>query len=103
MANSKTTLRELTREYKNVLKKWKPFAKVGVSYDFHSESADSVVGLSNGTAYYVPNRRLKRFGVTAGVGTEVSAGNWDFSIGYDVDVRKEYRGHTGSLKIKYHF
>ena len=62
-----------------------------------------VVGLSNGTSYHVPTRRLKRLGITGGVGTTINAGDWDLSLGYDVDVRKEYRSHTGSLKAKYHF
>ena len=83
--------------------KWTPELKLGVSYDIHSDASESVVGLSNGTSYQVPNRRLKRFGFTGGIGGVMSAGNLDLMLGYDLDVRKEYRSHTGSLKAKYHF
>ena len=76
--------------------KWNPELRIGLSYDVHTDADDLVVGLSNGTSYHVPTRRLKRLGITGGV-------DWDLSLGYDVDVRKEYRSHTGSLKAKYHF
>lgn len=82
---------------------WTPFVKLGLSYDLHSKASNSIVSLSNGTSYYVPGRHLKRLGLTGGVGTEVRVGNWDLSIGYDLDARKEYRNHTGALKAKYHF
>ena len=52
---------------------------------------------------FLNRRPLKRLGLTGGVGTEVRVGNWDLSIAYDLDVRKEYRNHTGALKVKYHF
>ena len=83
--------------------KWVPELKVGLSYDIHSDASASVVSLSNGTSYQVPNRRLKRLGATGGIGAVVSTGNWDLTFGYDLDVRKDYRSHTGSLKAKYHF
>ena len=83
--------------------KWTPELRIGMSYDVHSDASESVVGLSNGTSYRVPTRRLKRLGITGGIGGVVNAGAWDFTLGYDVDVRKEYRSHTGSLKAKYHF
>lgn len=82
--------------------KWSPKARVAFTYDILSDNSNATVNIGNGV-YDVKGKKLNRFGVEAGVGAEISVGDWDFSAEYDLGARKDYTSHTGMLKIKYNF
>ena len=81
---------------------WSPKAHVAFTYDLESDESNATVNIGS-SAYDVKGKRLKRFGTEAGVATEMSVDNWDFTVGYDLGIRKDYTSHTGSLKVKYNF
>ena len=82
--------------------KWSPKAHVALTYDILSDDSNATVNVGNGV-YNIEGKKLNRFGAEAGIGAEISVGNWDFSAEYDLGVRKDYLSHTGMLKAKYNF
>ena len=82
--------------------KWSPKAHFALTYDLLSDDANATVNVAN-SVYDIKAEKLNRFGVEAGVGAEISVGNWDFSAEYDLGTRKDYLSHTGMLKAKYNF
>jgi len=82
--------------------KWTPKARLAFTYDVSSDNSDAVVTVGD-SGYMIRGERLKRFGTEAGVGAEVSVGNWDLSVGYDLGIRSDYTSHTGMFNAKYNF
>lgn len=66
-------------------------------YDFISDKSD-FRATSRGTSMYVNGERLHRFGGEAGIAATFKTGSWEFELGYDAQVRKDYNDQTVSLK-----
>ena len=82
--------------------KWTPKAHFDVTYDLLSDRSDATVNVGT-SVYNIKGEKLKRLGAEAGVAAEMSVNNWDFTLGYDLGIRKDYQSHTGKLKAKYNF
>ena len=82
--------------------KWTPKARLAFTYDVSSDNSDAVVTVGD-SGYMIRGERLKRFGTESGVGAEMSLGNWDLSVGYDLGIRSDYTSHTGMFNAKYNF
>ena len=87
-------------ETKNIL--WTPKAHLTMIYDLLSSNSSATVHVGNGS-YTVEAQKLNRYGIEAGVGTDLSINRWDFSVEYELAARKNYKSHTGLLKAKYNF
>ena len=84
--------------------RWKPEARLALTYDLTADKDNAVVGLTNGSAYMVEGERLDRFGVEAGAGIAAELNDeWDVSVGYEGRFREDYQDHTGIVNAKYKF
>ncbi|MBQ9271486.1 MAG: autotransporter domain-containing protein [Alphaproteobacteria bacterium] len=81
---------------------WSPKAHIAATYDLLSDDSSATVTVGNGL-YNIEGKKLHRLGAEAGIGVEISVGNWEFSAEYDLGARKDYLSHTGMLKAKYNF
>ena len=81
---------------------WSPKAHIAATYDLLSDDSSATVTVGNGL-YNIEGKKLHRLGAEAGIGVEISVGNWEFSAEYDLGTRKDYLSHTGMLKAKYNF
>lgn len=82
--------------------RWTPKAHLAFTYDVSSDNSDAVVTVGD-SGYTIRGEKLKRFGTEAGIGAEMSVGNWDLSVGYDLGIRSDYTSHTGMFNAKYNF
>ena len=82
--------------------RWTPKAHFALTYDLLSDGTNATVNVAD-SVYDIKGKRLNRFGAEAGVGAEISVGNWNFSAEYDFNIRKDYISHMGMLKAKYNF
>lgn len=84
--------------------RWRPEARVAMTYDLVSDKENAVVGLLNGSSYFVEGERLDRFGVEAGLGLTVDVNdNVEAAVGYEGRFREDYTDHTGMISAKYKF
>ena len=75
-----------------------------MTYDLVSDKENAVVGLLNGSSYFVEGERLDRFGVEAGLGLTVDVNdNVEAAVGYEGRFREDYTDHTGMISAKYKF
>lgn len=81
---------------------WVPKAHLTLTYDILSDNSTATVNVIDGV-YTIKGKRLNRFGIDAGVGAEITVGDWNFSAGYNLGMRHNYLNHTGMLKAKYSF
>lgn len=82
----------------------RPEARLAMTYDLMNDDADSVVSLSNGSAYRVKGEALDRFGVEFGAGVSADVNDdIELSLGYEGRFRQDYQDHTGLLNAKYKF
>ena len=77
-------------------------ANLAAVYDFISDEA-TVRATSRGTSMFVNGGRLHRVGGEAGVAATYRTKTWEFELGYDAQVRKDYNDQTVSLKAGYRF
>ena len=82
--------------------KWTPKAHFDVTYDLLTDRSNATVNVGT-SVYNIKGEKLERLGAEAGVAAEMSVNNWDFTLGYDLGIRKDYQSHTGKLKAKYNF
>ena len=82
--------------------KWSPKAHLAATYDLTSDNSNATVNIGS-SVYDIKGNRLNRWGVETGIAAEMTLDNWDFSLGYDLGIRKDYQSHTGTLKAKYNF
>lgn len=81
-----------------------PEIRIGGTYDIKSDKGTTLVSLPNGSAYTVEGEQLPRAAFTAGVGVTFEVdGIGEFSLGYDLEIRKKMESHTGSAKMKIYF
>lgn len=84
--------------------RWRPEARVAMTYDLVSDKENAVVGLTNGSSYFVEGERLDRFGIEAGLGLTVDVNdNVEAAVGYEGYFREDYTDHTGMISAKYKF
>lgn len=84
--------------------RWRPEARVAMTYDLVSDKENAVVGLLNGSSYFVEGERLDRFGIEAGLGLTVDVNdNLEAVVGYEGRFREDYTDHTGMISAKYKF
>lgn len=84
--------------------RWRPEARVAMTYDLVSDKENAVVGLTNGSSYFVEGERLDRFGIEAGLGLTVDVNdNVEAAVGYEGRFREDYTDHTGMISAKYKF
>ena len=77
-------------------------ANLAAVYDFISDEA-TVRATSRGTSMFVNGGRLHRVGGEAGVAATYRTKTWEFELGYDAQIRKDYNDQTVSLKAGYRF
>ena len=83
---------------------WRPEARLAMTYDITSDKENAVVGLLNGSSYFVEGERLDRFGIEAGLGLTVDVNdNVEAAVGYEGRFREDYTDHTGMVSAKYKF
>lgn len=83
---------------------WHPEARIAMTYDITSDKENAVVGLMNGSSYFVEGERLNRFGIEAGLGLTVDISeNIEAAVGYTGRFREDYTDHTGMITAKYKF
>lgn len=71
-------------------------------YDFVSDKS-AFRATNRGASMYVAGERLHRFGGEAGIAATLRTGAWEFELGYDAQIRKDYNDQTVSLKAGYRF
>ena len=82
----------------------KPEARVAATYDLFNDDVNSVVTLTNGSAYAVEGEALDRFGMEFGAGVTAELNSQvELSLGYEGKFREDYQDHTGLLNAKYKF
>ena len=82
----------------------KPEARIAATYDLMNDDVNSVVTLSNGSAYSVEGEALDRFGMEFGAGLTAEVNdNVELSLGYEGKFREDYQDHTGLVNLKYKF
>lgn len=80
-----------------------PQLNAGLKYDIVSDKNVSTVAMPGLTSYTLNGERLSRFGGEFGIGLGIKHRSMEFSINYDIDVRKDYTSQTGMLKFRYNF
>ncbi|MFQ6703965.1 MAG: autotransporter domain-containing protein, partial [Alphaproteobacteria bacterium] len=80
-----------------------PQLNAAVKYDMLSDRNISTVTMPGVDSYTLRGERLSRLGGEFGIGLGLKYKTLDFSINYDIDVRKDYTSQTGMLKFRYNF
>ena len=80
-----------------------PQLNAALKYDMLSDKNVATVTMPGVDAYTLDVERLSRFGGEFGIGLGMKHRGMDFSINYDIDVRKDYTSQTGMLKFRYNF
>ncbi|MBQ4471647.1 MAG: autotransporter outer membrane beta-barrel domain-containing protein, partial [Alphaproteobacteria bacterium] len=80
-----------------------PHANVAALYDLKSDGSEANVHVIGGGNYQIRGERLHRFGVEAGAGVTATMGDWDLSLDYRGEYRRDFQSHTGMVKAKYNF
>ena len=80
-----------------------PQLNAGLRYDILSDKNVSTVAMPGLTSYTLNGERLSRFGGEFGIGLGIKHRSMEFSVNYDIDVRKDYTSQTGMLKFRYNF
>ncbi|MBR0212098.1 MAG: autotransporter domain-containing protein, partial [Alphaproteobacteria bacterium] len=80
-----------------------PQLNAALKYDMLSDKNTATVTMPGVDAYTLDVERLSRFGGEFGIGLGMKHRSLDFSINYDIDVRKDYTSQTGMLKFRYNF
>ena len=80
-----------------------PQLNAAVKYDMLSDRNISTVTMPGVDSYTLRGERLSRLGGEFGIGLGLKYKTVDFSINYDIDVRKDYTSQTGMLKFRYNF
>ena len=82
----------------------KPEARIAATDDLFNDDVNSVITLTNGSAYAVDGEALDRFGMEFGAGVTAEIyDNVELSFGYEVKFREDYPDHTGLINAKYKF
>ncbi len=81
-----------------------PEIRIGGTYDIKSDKGTTLVSLPNGSTYTVEGEEPSKAAFTAGVGITFEIdGSYEFSLGYDLEIRKKMESHTASAKVKIYF
>ena len=80
-----------------------PQLHAAVKYDILSDKSVATVTMPGIDSYTLQGERLSRVGGEFGIGLGMKHRGVDFSINYDIDVRKDYTSQTGMLKFRYNF
>ena len=81
-----------------------PEARLAMTYDLNTDSANASVRLANGGAYSVKGDRLDRVAVEFGAGVKAEVNdNVELAVAYEGSYRDNYEDHTGLLNLKYNF
>lgn len=80
-----------------------PQLNAAVKYDMLSDRNMATVTMPGVDSYTLRGERLSRLGGEFGIGLGLKYKTLDFSINYDIDVRKDYTSQTGMLKFRYNF
>lgn len=84
--------------------RWRPEARLAVTYDLVSDEEEAFVSLSNGSGYLIEGKRLDRFGIETGLGLTVDLSDaLELNAGYEGKFREDYQDHTGLFNAKYKF
>ncbi len=74
-----------------------------LKYDVMSDDQVAVVSMPGVDSYSISGEKLSKFGAELGIGLTMRYYNADWSLDYDLDIRKEYTSHTGRIKWRYNF
>ena len=80
-----------------------PQLNAAIKYDMLSDKNVATVTMPGVDSYTLRGERLNRLGGEFGIGLGMKHRGMDFSINYDIDVRKDYTSQTGMLKFRYNF
>ena len=80
-----------------------PQLNAAVKYDMLSDRNMATVTMPGVDSYTLRGERLSRIGGEFGIGLGLKYKTVDFSVNYDIDVRKDYTSQTGMLKFRYNF
>lgn len=80
-----------------------PQLNAAIKYDMLSDKNVATVTMPGVDSYTLRGERLNRLGGEFGIGLGMKYRAMDFSINYDIDVRKDYTSQTGMLKFRYNF
>lgn len=81
----------------------RPEVRVAATYDVMADEAVTTVMVPGVAPYIVTGEQLSRFGGELGISLSAMYNEWDFSVGYDLDLRDNYTSHTGMFNVKYKF
>lgn len=82
---------------------FRPEISGAIKYDVMSDKVSSTVMMPGISAYTISGDNLSRFGGEVGVGLTMKYSGLDLSLGYDVELRKDYTSRTAMLKARYTF
>ena len=80
-----------------------PEVRVAATYDVMADEAVTTVIVPGAAPYIVTGEQLSRFGGELGISLSAMYNEWEFSVGYDLDLRDNYTSHTGMFNVKYKF
>ncbi len=81
----------------------RPEVRVAATYDVMADEAVTTVIVPGAAPYIVTGEQLSRFGGELGISLSAMYNEWEFSVGYDLDLRDNYTSHTGMFNVKYKF
>lgn len=80
-----------------------PQLNIAAKYDILSDRNMATVTIPGVDSYTLQGERLSRFGGEFGIGLGIKHRSVDFSINYDIDVRKDYISQTGMVRFRINF
>lgn len=81
----------------------KPDVYVNAVYDVLSDSPTADVIMPGGNSYVVKGDSLDKMGGEVGVALSLNYKEFDISLNYELQIRKDYSVQTGMLKFRYNF
>ena len=82
----------------------------GITSNIHLNATYDVLQSDNqtnvviaGIPYQIEGENINPLGIETGVAFNLYDEDWDFDIGYDLELRNNFISHTGYIKLKYKF
>ncbi len=81
----------------------RPQLRAAAVYDFVSDDALTTIRLPDAASYIINGEHLSEFGGEIGLGLGAIYQNLEISLNYDLNIRKNYQSHTGTLRFRIAF
>lgn len=79
-----------------------PNAHINVIYDVLQSDNKTNIDIL-GSTYQIKSQNLTPWGIESGLAIDIFDDNWNFELGYDLELRNNFISHTGRIKVKYSF